>query len=178
MGGLCFLLGVTSERGWIAEIDGACYWKQPFLDNQEIVLPRAAMRLEFPNIGFFRLSDISLDENSLRLTLELHDSIMAGCEVWFELHSIYGEGSWQFQSDGRTGAHRWRYCLDTQAPDWDVGALYGLVLHYRTMDGIHGRYRIGPGMVPPGWAASLPLRASLGSLMFSPEAGGMALAVN
>lgn len=177
-GGLCFLLGVTSERGWIAEIDGACYWKQPFLDNQEIVLPRSAMRLEFPNIGFFRLSDISLDENSLRLTLEMHDSIMAGCEVWFELHSIYGEGSWQFESDGRTGAHRWGYRLDTQIPDWDVGALYGLVLHYRTIDGIHGRYRVGPAMVPPGWTASLPLRAPLGNLMFSPEAGGLGLAVN
>ncbi len=176
--GLCFLLGVTSERGWIAEIDGACYWKQPFLDNQEIALPRAAMRLQFPNIGFFRLKDIALDEDSLCLTLELHDTIMAGCEVWFELHSIYGEGSWQLQSEGRTGEHHWRYRLNLQAPDWDAGALYGLVLHYRTAEGIHGRYRIGQAMVPPGWPDSLPLRTSLGSLMFSPEAGGMGLAVN
>ncbi len=176
--GLCFLLGVTSERGWIAEIDGACYWKQPFLDNPEIALPRSAMRLEFPNIGFFRLGGISLDEVSLCLTLELHDWIMAGCEVWFELHAIEGEGSWEFQSEGRSGEHRWRYRLDLQGPDWMAGALYGLVLHYRTADGIHGRYRIGPAMVPPGWPASLPLRSPRANLLFSPEAGGLALAAN
>ncbi|WP_433851600.1 glycosyltransferase [Stenotrophomonas nitritireducens] len=176
--GLCFLLGVTSERGWIAEIDGACYWKQPFLDNPEVALPRASMRLEFPNIGFFRVEDISLDEDCLGLTLELHDRIMAGCEVRFELHSLDGEGSWEFQPGGRTGEHRWRYRLDMRVPEWRSGGLYGLVLHYRAADGIHGRYRIGPAMVPPGLPASLPLRSSLGSLAFSPEAGGLGLAVN
>ncbi|MTI72774.1 MAG: glycosyltransferase [Stenotrophomonas sp.] len=176
--GLCFLLGITSERGWIAEIDGACYWKQPFLDNPEVPLPRAAMRLEFPNIGFFRLRDISLDENSLDLTLDLHDRIMEGCAVWFELHSIQGEGSWEFQPEGRIGEHRWRYRLDLRGRECRPGSVYGLVLHYRTGDGIHGRYRIGPAMVPPGWPASLPLRSSLGSLRFSPEAGGLGLAVN
>jgi len=177
-GGLCFLLGITSERGWIAEIDGACYWKQPFLDNPEIALPRACMRLEFPNIGFFRLRDICLDEDNLSLTLELHDRIMASCEVWFELHAINGEGSWELQPEGSAGEHRWHYRLDMRGPDWRPGGLYGLVLHYRTTDGIHGRYRIGPAMVPPGWPASLPLRSSVGNLMFSPEAGGMGLAVN
>jgi len=175
---LCFLLGVTSERGWIAEIDGTCYWKQPFLDNPEVPLPRAAMRLEFPNIGFFRLHDICLGEDSLDLTLDLHDRIMEGCAVWFELHSIQGEGSWEFQPEGRIGEHRWRYRLDLRGRECRPGSLYGLVLHYRTGDGIHGRYRIGPAMVPPGWPASLPLRSSLGSLMFSPEAGGLGLAVN
>lgn len=89
---LCFLLGVTTERGWIAEIDGACYWQQPLLDNPEIPLPREAMRLDFPNIGFFQLHDVELDDGRLALTLQLHDLIMERCDVGFELHSIHGEG--------------------------------------------------------------------------------------
>ncbi len=170
---LCFLLGVTTERGWIAEIDDACYWQQPFLDNPEIQLPREVMRLNFPCIGFFQLLNITLNDVQLALTLHLHDRIMDRCEVEFELHSIHCEGGWRFESLGREDQHRWRYTLDLRACVWEPGALYGVVLHYRTIDGIRGRYRIGQKMVPPEWLPTLPLTSIRGNLLFSPEAGGI-----
>ena len=173
--GLCFLLGVTAERGWIREIDGACYWEQPFLDNPELPVPREAMRLRFPNIGFFHLQDIRLDDDRLELTLHLHDRIMAGCEVDFELHSLYGEGGWAFRRLGRVGGHAWRYALDLDGIAWEPGGLYGLVLHYRA-GGIRGRYRIGEKMVPAEWFPSLPLRNAHGRLLHSAEAGGIGFA--
>jgi hypothetical protein len=175
---LCFLLGVTSERGWIAEIDGACYWKQPFLDNPEVPLPRECMRLDFPNIGFFQLLDVELDDGRLALTLQLHDTIMAGCEVGFELHSIRGEGGWMFEPLGRVDEHRWRYVLELADRPWEPGGLYGLVMHYRTPGGTRGRYRIGQKMVPPEWLPTLPLANAHGRLLHSPEAGGMGFAAN
>ena len=175
---LCFLLGVTTERGWIAEIDGACYWQQPLLDNPEIPLPREAMRLDFPNIGFFQLLDLDLDDDQLALTLQLHDGIMRRCEVDFELHSIHGEGGWRFRPLGRAGEHRWRYALEMAGKTWEPGGLYGLVMHYTTPDGTRGRYRIGKKMVPPEWLPTLPLAHAHGQLLHSPQAGGMGFAAS
>lgn len=175
---LCFLLGVTTERGWIAEIDGACYWQQPLLDNPEIPLPREAMRLDFPNIGFFQLHDVELDDGRLALTLQLHDLIMERCDVGFELHSIHGEGGWWFEPLGRVDEHRWRYALALRGRAWEPGALYGLVMHYTTPDGSRGRYRIGQKMVPAEWLPTLPLANAHGQLLHSPEAGGMGFAAN
>ncbi len=175
---LCFLLGVTTERGWIAEIDGNCYWQQPLLDNPEIPLPREAMRLDFPNIGFFQLLDVELDDQRLALTLHLHERIMARCEVGFELHSIHGEGGWWLEPLGRVGEHRWRYALPLGGKAWQPGGLYGLVMHYTTPDGSRGRYRIGKKMVPPEWLPTLPLGNAYGQLLHSSEAGGMGFAAN
>ena len=175
---LCFLLGVTTERGWIAEIDGGCYWQQPFLDNPEVPLPREAMRLDFPNIGFFQLLDVELDDDRLALTLHLHERIMERCEVRFELHSIHGEGGWWLESLGRVEEHRWRYALELGGRPWEPGGLYGLVMHYTTSDGTRGRYRIGQKMVPPEWLPTLPRTSAHGQLLHSPEAGGMGFAAN
>ncbi|WP_374013911.1 glycosyltransferase [Pseudoxanthomonas koreensis] len=171
--GLCFLLGITHERGWVAEIEGACYWKQPFLDNAEVPIPREAMRLYFPVIGFFQLRDIRLEARRLSLTLHLRAAIMAGGEVDFELHSIYGEDTKVLVREGLIGEDDYGYALDMTDLAWEPGALYGLVMHFRTHDGIHGRYRISQAMVSPDLPPRLPLSCPHGQLLYSPKAGGM-----
>ncbi|MBO9716438.1 MAG: glycosyltransferase [Pseudoxanthomonas sp.] len=172
---LCFLLGVSADRGWIAEIDGACYWKQPFLDNPEVPVPREVMRLDFPNVGFFQVHDLAVQGSRLALTLHLHDTVMARCEVAFELHSIHGAGSIPFQATGQVDRHRWRYELDLDGIDLAADALHGVVMHYTTADGIRGRYRIGQSMLPGTLQSRLPLAAAHGRLQLSAAAGGLAL---
>jgi hypothetical protein len=174
----CFLLGISANRGWIAEIDNACYWKQPFLDSPEVPVPRESMRLDFPNIGFFQLCEVALDGLCMALTLELHETVMARCEVAFELHSIHGEGSVMFSALGQVGRHRWRYALDLDGRDWEPGGLHGLILHYRTPDGLRGRYRIGQLMLAAEVRQQLPQASALGQLAFSNEAGGLGFSVN
>lgn len=171
--GLCFLLGITHERGWVAEIDGACYWKQPFLDNPEVPIPREVMRLYFPCIGFFQLRHLQLDADGLAFTLYMRDAILADCEVDFELHSIGGDDSRTFTRTGRTDENEHGYRLDLAARPCEAGALYGLVMHYRTLDGIHGRYRIGQSMLQPDLPPRLPMASRHGQLLHSPGAGGL-----
>ena len=172
---LCFLLGMTQERGWIAEIDGRCYWKQPFLDNPEVPVAREVMRLDFPCIGFFHVVEVEMDDRRLSLTLRLHDRIMDGCEVGFELQDIYGEGSLPLQPPVRVDMHLWRYHVDLGGTPRAPGTLSGLVLHYRTPDGLAGRYRIGRQVLAPGLPSRLPLQGRHGRLDLLPEAGGLGL---
>lgn len=175
---LCFLLGISADRGWIAEIDGECYWKQPFLDNPEVPLAREVMRLDFPNVGFFQVHDLSLEGSRLILTLHLHEAVMARCEVAFELHRIDGEGSTAFQALGRVDRHRWQYVLDLDGIRGKPGDLQGVVMHYATPDGIRGRYRIGQPMLPGTLQSRLPLAGAPGRLHLSATAGGLAFAAN
>lgn len=172
---LCFLLGVNADRGWIAELDGACYWKQPFLDNPEIPVPRELLRLDFPVIGFFQLHELCLEDSRLVLTLYLHEAIRSRCDITFELHAIEGEGGRPLEALGPVGRHRWRYALDLADGQWQPGSLHGLVMNYRTPDGAAGQYRIGQNMVPAQWQ---PQANAHGRLLHSPEAGGMGFAAN
>lgn len=173
---LCFLLGVTQERSWIVEIEGACYWQQPFLDNPEVPVPREVMRVDFPVIGFFHVGELALDDNGLGLDLHLHEGIMARCGIAFELQSLYGEGVHELVAEGRAGAHRWRYSLPPDRLPAAPG-LYGLVMHYRAPDGTCGRYRVGWHVLMPEWRACLPMQGRGGRLELSSEAGGLALLV-
>ncbi|SBV36090.1 hypothetical protein STPYR_11020 [uncultured Stenotrophomonas sp.] len=175
---LCFLLGLTQERGWVEEIDGACYWKQPFLDNPEIPVPREAMRLDFPNIGFFHVVTLELEDERLALTLRMHESIMARCEVTFELHAIHGGESLWLEPAGHVDEHRWQYVADLGRLPRASAGLFGLVLHYRTPDGLHGRYRVGKLALSPELPSRLPLESRRGLLELLPEAGGLGFIAN
>lgn len=172
VGGLCFLLGMTSEKCWIAEIDGAVYWQQPFLDNPEVPVAREVMRLDFPIAGFFRLGWTGLGDHGLRLELDLHEAIMARCSVGLSLQSLDGEDLARFVPQGRLRANTWGYDLDTAGHAWEPGELYGLVLHYRSGQ-VEGRYRIGKAMLQPEQLPTLPQRRGPGMLLYAPEAGGL-----
>ena len=174
----CFLLGISADRGWIAEIDDQCYWKQPFLDNPEVPVAREVMRLDFPNIGFFQIHDLSLSGSRLTLTLHLHEAVMARCEVAFELHCIDGEGSTAFQPLGQVDRHRWQYGLDLDGIGGNPGDPQGVVMHYTTPDGIRGRYRIGQSMLPGALQSRLPLAVPHGRLQLLAAAGGLAFTAN
>lgn len=175
--GLCFLLGVTMENCWIAEIDGACYWRQPFLENPEVPIAREVMRIDFPTIGFFRLCGAQLTGQRLLIELEMHDWITARCdELDLELHSLYGEGGIPLQPMGRLRTHVYGFELSLDQA-WEPGGLYGLILQFRS-GGIQGRYRIGLKMMLPEVLLRLPLDTSRGRLLHSPEAGGVGFAVD
>lgn len=171
--GLCFLLGIGADRGWIAEIEGGCYWQQPFLDNEEVPIPREVMRIEFPLPGFFRISAAELAEQTLRLELNLHDAIMAGCEVDFELQPLEGGPALLLQRAGRREAHEYGYVLDLATAPLVPGKVYGVVLRYAGAAG-SGRYRLGTALLPEGWARRPPQQAPAGQLYHASEAGGLA----
>ncbi|MDG2526527.1 glycosyltransferase [Stenotrophomonas sp. HITSZ_GD] len=172
--GLCFLLGIGADRGWLTEIDGACYWQTPFLDNAEIGIPREVMRLHFPLPGFFRLAGATLEGSRLTLELHLHDLIVRDCEVRFELHPIDGGAPIGLHPAGHPEPYRHLYGLDLADAGLRPGALYGVILHYRCAAG-EGHYRIGPTLFPEGWARQPAQSGPHATLLYLPEAGGMAL---
>ncbi len=173
----CFLVGMSVDRDEIVEIGGECYWKQPFLDNPEIPIAREVMRLDFPNIGFFQIDDLTLEAAQLSLTLHLHEAVMARCEVAFELHCTGDGRSTAFQALGQVGRHRWQYALDPGSVGGIAGDPQGLVMRYTTRDGIRGRYRIGPPMLSGALQSRLPLAGASGRLELSAAAGSLAFSV-
>jgi len=172
--GLCFLLGIGGDRGWIAETEGACYWQQPFLDNPHVPVPREAMRLYFPLPGFFRLASAELEDGVLRLELNLHDAIMGDCQVGFELHALDGEAVLALQPTGRREPHHYGYALDLRQAALVPGVLHGVVMHYQCEAG-SGRYRLGTSLLPEGWTRREPVDSPWGQLCHAPQAGGLAL---
>lgn len=175
---LCFLLGVTSERGWIRQIGESCYWQQPFLDNPEIPIPREVMRLDFPNIGFFQLCDVRLDGSSLSLVLQLKEAIMASCEVTFTLLSSDGEQQHTLAPLGAAGPDAWHYALALDGLALRPGSCYGLMLHYQSQTGGNGQYRVGRQMLVSDERKRLPLADGGVQLMHVEAVGGLALLVN
>ncbi|HEY0333296.1 MAG TPA: glycosyltransferase [Stenotrophomonas sp.] len=176
--GLCFLLGIGADRGWTTEIDGACYWQQPFLDNAELNvdglgIPREVMRLHFPLPGFFRLSGAELSGDRLCLDLNLHDAIMARCEVDFELHPVDGGPVVPLRRTGRSEAHQYGFTVDLGTAPLMPGTLYGVIMRYAS-DAGSGRYRLGQGLLPEGWARRAPQEGPSGQLRHAAEAGGLA----
>jgi hypothetical protein len=174
--GLCFLLGIGADRGWVAELDGACYWQQPFLDNREVQIPREAMQLNFPLPGFFRISHAALEGHVLRVGIHMHDTIMAGCQVGFALHALEGGAPVALQPDGRPEPHHHDYALDLREVALTPGTVYGVILEYRWAGG-HGRYRLGTALLPEGWHKRPPQETAAGCLYHGPDAGGLALRV-
>ncbi len=172
--GLCFLLGIGADRGWLTEIDDACYWQTPLLDNREIGIPREAMRLHFPLPGFFRIAAATLAGSQLTLELHLHDIIARDCQVDFELHGLDGEAVLTLQPQGHPEPYRHVYGLDLAQAGLVPGTVYGVILRYQCEAG-QGRYRIGPTLFPEGWAKQPPQAGPEATLLYLPEAGGMAL---
>lgn len=177
---LCFLLGMSADRDKIVEIveiveiGGECYWKQPFLDNPETPIAREVMRLNFPNIGFFQIDDLTLEASRLSLSVHLHEAVVARCEVAFELHCIEGGNSTAFAPLGQIGRHRWQYSLDLGSIGGIAGNPQGLVMHYTTKDGIRGCYRIGLPMFSGVLLSRLPLAGASGRLELSAATGSLA----
>ncbi|WP_312909861.1 glycosyltransferase family 2 protein [Stutzerimonas nitrititolerans] len=174
--GLCYLLGLPVQ-GQMVELDGNCYWKQPFLDNAELGIERDLVRLEFPVIGFFHLCGLALEGDSLQLDLALPDTVMKHCEVDFEMLSLFGEGAIPLVSLGREAATVYRFSLRLSEDVLSASgsALYGLILNYRSGD-VEGRYRIGWSLLSAEAQAALPLALGNGwQLLYSLEAGGLAM---
>jgi len=172
--GLCFLLGIGADRGWLTEIDDACYWQQPFLDNREVPIPREAMRLHFPLPGFFRIASATLVGSRLQIELHLHDIIVRDCAVDFELHALEGDTVLRLQPLGHPEPYRHLYGLDLSTATLAPGAIYSLILRYRC-DAGEGRYRIGPTLFPEGWARQPAQTGPEATLLYLPQAGGMAV---
>lgn len=174
--GLCYLLGLPVQ-GQMVELDGDCYWKQPFLDNVELGIERDLVRLEFPVIGFFHMCGLSLEGGKLQLDLALPDTVMKHCEVDFEMLSLFGEGTIPLVSLGREAANVYRFSLPLSEDVLSASGsdLYGLILNYRSGD-IEGRYRIGWSLLSAEVQAALPLALGNGwQLLYSLEAGGLAM---
>lgn len=172
--GLCFLLGIGADRGWLTEIDDACYWQTPFLDNREVEIPRQVMRLHFPLPGFFRIATATLAGSELQIELHLHDILMRDCQVELELHALDAEVVLPLHLRGHPEPYRHVFGLDLATAGLVPGTAYGLVLRYHCEAG-QGRYRIGPTLFPDGWAKQPPQTGPEASLLYLPEAGGMAL---
>lgn len=179
IGGLCYLLGLP-VAGELLELDGACYWKQPFLDNRELGIAREVSRVDFPTIGFFRVSELTLREGRLYLVLALHDAVMAHCAVTFEVQSLYGEKSLVFESQGRLAPHLYGFSLELSAAlkcFTAADGLLGLILNYES-GRVRGCYRIGWTLLAPDVQANLPLSSATGVRVFySPESGGVGMQV-
>ncbi|MHA6494561.1 glycosyltransferase [Pseudomonas borbori] len=172
--GLCYLLALPVD-GKTVEVDGDCYWSQPFLDNHELAIARDVARIDFPTIGFFRLCALSLSGSKLSLELTLHDAIMARCTVGFELQGVYGESSLPLQPLGRQREHVYGFALDLALVGEQLNGLHGLILNYRSGD-ISGRYRIGGSLLTASVLAALPMSSDTGAqLLYSLEAGGIAV---
>ena len=172
--GLCFLLGIGADRGWLTEIDDACYWQTPFLDNREVEIPREAMRLHFPLPGFFRIAAATLVGSELQIELHLHDILVRDCQVEFELHALDAEGVLTLRPLSHPEPYRHVFGLDLSSASLNPGTVYGLILRYRCEAG-QGRYRIGPTLFPEGWARQPAQSGPEATLLYLPEAGGMAL---
>lgn len=175
--GLCYLLGLPVQ-GQMVELEGDCYWKQPFLDNPELGIERAQVRIEFPIIGFFHLCRLALKDGCLQLDLTLPDAVMKHCEVGFEMLSLYGEGSMAFTALGRTATNVYSFSMlvpQERVQDGVGAGLYGLILNYHS-GVIRGRYRVGWTLLSSEAQASLPLALGGGwQLLYSLEAGGLAV---
>lgn len=177
IGGLCYLLGLPTG-GDLVELDGACYWKQPFLDNAELGIGREISRVDFPTIGFFNVSELTLADGQLRLGLSLHDAVMTRCSLSFELHSLYGERTLAFEAQGQIAPHLYGFSLPvaelSQSPVAE-SELLGLVLKY-TCGQAQGYYRIGWSLLAAEVQSRLPLSVGSGlQLLYSVEAGGVAI---
>lgn len=172
IGGLCYLLGLPVD-GKVVELDGACYWHQPFLDNPELDIRRELARIDFPTIGFFKLRALSLEGIRLTLELSLDDAVMAGCMVGFELQALYGEGSLRLTDFGSVCTNVYAFGIDLPV-DGLVGT-YGLIMTYSCAQ-ISGRYRIGPSLLVPAVQAHLPISNEHGiELLYAPEVGGVGI---
>lgn len=177
IGGLCYLLGLPAG-GELEELDGACYWKQPFLDNAELGIGREVSRVDFPTIGFFSVSELTLADEQFRLVLRMHDAVMARCSLNFRLQSLYGERTLALAAQGRLAPHLYSFSLPVA--DLPRGAaaepeLLGLVLNYSSGQA-HGYYRIGWSLLAPEVQARLPLSSCRGlQVLYCAEAGGVAM---
>lgn len=170
--GLCYLLALPFH-GDVLAIDGHGYWQQPFLDNLELGLSPESSRIDFPTIGFFRVGGWSLNSSHLALELEIHDTIMAHCEVDFALQALDGGADIPFQSLGLKGAGR--YLFSVQLDSTRNDSLYGLALRYRSSVG-NGQYRLGGALLTDSGAAVLPMSADNGyQLLYSAPMGGVSL---
>jgi len=172
---LCYLLGLPVQ-GRMVELDGDCYWQQPFLDNIEVPVERALLRLDFPNIGFFQLIELASAEGHLLVDLSLPDAVMRRCELAFEMQPLGGEASVPLVPQGRVAAGIYRFSLPWGAMAKQTEAtLLGLVLHYRSGQ-VRGHYRVGQALLGPAARAALPLMLGEGwQLLFSQEAGGLGM---
>lgn len=171
--GLCYLLG-RPVQDQVVELDGAVYWRQPFLDNKEFGIDREVARIAFPTIGFFKLISCSLMGSRLEIKLELHDLIWGGCTVDFELHALYGEGSFPFQSLGRQGEHVYGYAIDlAECEDLRgaAGCSFNLAMRY-TQGDVNGMYRMGVPLLKASLFESLPLTSDGYQVVCGPETGG------
>ncbi|OWJ91210.1 hypothetical protein B6S59_24855 [Pseudomonas sp. A46] len=179
VGGLCFLLGLQNE-GKTIEIDGKCYWKQPFLGSQEVVVPRELARIDFPTIGFFHISRLARCGDQLELELDIPDAVMAGTEVVFEMQSLMGDEIITFEDRGRLrpNLYGYRLTLPTDFPARQrSGDLFGLILNYRCGD-ISGRYRIGRALMTARVLEDFPIVGPFECPVYhSPEFGGVGLRV-
>lgn len=172
--GLCYLLG-RPVQDQLVELEGACYWQQPFLDNDEIGVDREVARIAFPTIGFFRLVSFSLSGSRLEIGLELHDRIWQGCRLEFELNALYGEGSLTFRSLGRQAEHLYGYAADLsecEAMEGMAGGSFSLAMRYAWGD-VSGMYRMGTPLLKASLSESLPLTSEAGyQVVCGPETGG------
>jgi glycosyltransferase involved in cell wall biosynthesis len=171
--GLCYLLG-RPVQDQVVELDGAVYWRQPFLDNKEFGIDREVARIAFPTIGFFKLISCSLMGSQLEIKLEMHDLIWEGCTVDFELHALYGEGSFPFQSLGRQGEHLYGYAIDLTECEGSRGAAgcsFNLAMRY-TQGDVNGMYRMGVPLLKASLFESLPLTSDGYQVVCGPETGG------
>ncbi|WP_044870408.1 glycosyltransferase [Pseudomonas sp. LFM046] len=177
--GLCFLLGLQNE-GKTLEIEGKCYWKQPFLSSQEVVVPRELARIDFPTIGFFHISRLARVGETLELELNIHDAVMAGTEVVFEMQSLLGDDVITFEDRGRLRPHVYAYRMTLPADFMTrraSGDLFGLILNYRCGD-ITGRYRIGRALMTEQVLQAMPVTGpSEYPVCYSPEFGGVGMRV-
>ncbi|MNQ83139.1 hypothetical protein D3C85_982110 [compost metagenome] len=177
--GLCFLLGLQNE-GKTIEIDGKCYWKQPFLGSQEVVVPRELARIDFPTIGFFHISRLACVGGRLELDLDIHDAVMASSAVEFEMQSLLDDDLIGFQALGRLSPHVYGFAM--ALPDDFLGRrakgdLFGLILNY-SCDGISGRYRIGRALMASQVLEAMPIAGPADCPVFhSPEFGGVGMRV-
>lgn len=175
--GLCFLLGLQNE-GKTIELDGKCYWKQPFLDSQEVVVARELARIDFPTIGFFHISRLARHGDHLDLDLDIHDAVMAGTEVVFEMQSLLGDEVITFEDRGRLRPHVYGYRMTLPADfraRYRSGDLFGLILSYRCGD-ISGRYRIGRALMTSEVLEAMPVLGPHECPVFhSPEFGGVGM---
>lgn len=169
--GLCFLIGLRTEA-WVKEIDGACYWDQPFLYNSELGIPRDAARLFFPNLGCFHLKNFHLSNVELTFELVLHDSIMANCVVGFALQEVEGVESVAIEALGRTAKNTYAYRTLVDRSRFASRGPYGMMLIYRHLD-IVGQYRVGKMLLSAEAFADLPKHKESCSLHFSSVSGGL-----
>lgn len=141
----------------MVERGGSCYWQPSQL--QGMGMDPELLRIDFPTIGFFTITSLAVEDGSLVIDIDLHDSIQVRSRAYLELQSLTGKGAYRFEPLVGMTPNRQRFaasCATLQAFADQPDALVGIVLGYETC-GIAGRYRLGPSLLSDAARSRLPL---------------------